>query len=74
MHHRKLSIQEEVGKYGFLVQAGLYFIITIRRLKFVKMITILFRLSVPTDDSWGLGCTIWEVFNGPLGAANELGR
>ena len=27
MHHQKLSIQEEVGKYGFLVQASLCFII-----------------------------------------------
>ena len=48
--------------------------LTIHRLKVIKMMIILFRLPVPTDDSWGLGCTIWEVFNGPLGAANELGR
>ena len=28
----------------------------------------------PALDVWGLGCLVWEVFNGPLDAMNQLGR
>ena len=23
---------------------------------------------------WGLGCIVWEVYNGPLGSPNDLAR
>ena len=26
------------------------------------------------QDMWGLGCIVWEVFNGQLGSAGDLGR
>ena len=26
------------------------------------------------QDLWGLGCIIWEVFNGPLGQPADLGK
>ena len=26
------------------------------------------------QDMWGLGCIVWEVYNGPLGSPNDLAR
>ena len=33
------------------------------------------RLSTPwSRDMWGMGCIVWEVFNGPLPAPRNLGK
>ena len=36
----------------------------------VNINLIIFRFS--SIDMWGLGCLIWEAFNGPLTAAANL--
>ena len=33
------------------------------------------RMSTPwSRDMWGMGCIVWEVFNGPLPAPRNLGK